>query len=83
MMRAFAYKCFLVSCTMALVLGVIAMLVDWERPDPELIDPSNLARIQIGEVVPPERAPERTGGKGQVPDAFSSRFVVRASIASS
>jgi hypothetical protein len=51
MMRAFVWKCFLVFCATALVLGVIAMLVDWERPDPQMIDPSDLAKIHIGEVV--------------------------------
>lgn len=50
-MRAFACKSFLIFCTMALVLGVIAMLLDWEPPDPELVDPSDLAKIQIGDVV--------------------------------
>jgi hypothetical protein len=51
MMRTFAFKSFLVFCTTALVLSVMAMLLDRESPDPELIDPSDLARIQIGDVV--------------------------------
>jgi hypothetical protein len=56
-MRAFAGKLFLVLCATALVLGVIAtlgviaMLVDWKRPDPQMIDPSDLAKIQIGDVI--------------------------------
>jgi hypothetical protein len=51
MMQAFAYKSFLVFCTMVVVLGVLTMLVDWELPDSELIDPSDLAKVQIGNVV--------------------------------
>src|SRR5919106_2127139 len=56
-MRAFTGKLFLIFCATALVLGiiatlgVIAMLVDWKRPDPQMIDPSDLAKIQIGEVI--------------------------------
>ena len=50
-MRAFASKSFLVFCSFALVLGVIAMLLDWEPQDPQIIDPSDLAKIQIGDVV--------------------------------
>jgi hypothetical protein len=50
-MRAFAYKSLLVFCMAALVLGVIGILLDWERPDPPMIDPSDLAKIQIGDVV--------------------------------
>jgi hypothetical protein len=50
-MRSFAYKSFLVFCKTALVFGVIAMLVDWKRPDPQLIDPSDLAKTHVGEVI--------------------------------
>lgn len=55
-MRSFAYM-FLVLCATALVIGVIAMLgviatfVGQERPDPQMIDPADLAKIEIGDVV--------------------------------
>ena len=58
-MRAFAYKFFLVFCGLALVLAVglavaltvFAMLLTWEPSDPQMIDPSDLAKIQVGEVI--------------------------------
>lgn len=48
-MLVVARKSFLVLCTAGLVLGVIAMLLDWERPDPPMIDPSDLAKLQVGD----------------------------------
>ena len=48
-MRAFAYKSFLVFCSFVLVLGVIAMLLDWEPTEPQMIDPSDLAKLRIGD----------------------------------
>jgi hypothetical protein len=56
-MRALAYKSVLVICGLvlalglAVVLGVFAMLLDWEPSDPPLIDPSDLEKIQVGDVV--------------------------------
>ena len=50
-MRTFAYKSFLVVCSFALVAGVIAMLLDWEPAEPQMIDPSDLTKIQIGDIV--------------------------------
>lgn len=48
-MRAFACKFLLVFCTFGVVLGVIAMLLDWEPAELQMIDPSDLARLQIGD----------------------------------
>lgn len=49
-MRAL-YKSFLVFCCFALVLGVVAMLLDREPKDPQLIDPKDLQNIKLGEVI--------------------------------
>ena len=48
--RAFAHKYFLVFCATVLTLGVIAMLTDREQSNPPMIDPSDLAKIQVGDV---------------------------------
>lgn len=50
-MRALVYKSLLVFCSFVLVLGVIAMLLDWEPQDAQMFDPSDLAKMQIGDVV--------------------------------
>ncbi len=50
-MRALAYKSFLVFSGLMLVLAVIAMLLDWEPEDAQMFDPSDLAKMQIGDVV--------------------------------
>lgn len=44
-MQAFAYRFFLIFCCFALVLGVVAMLFDWEPEDPQLIDPRKLRAL--------------------------------------
>lgn len=50
-MRAFVFRSFLVFCSCAFVLGIIATLLDWEPRDAQMFDPSDLAKMQAGDVV--------------------------------